>query len=459
MNRAAAGDRIRRLGRVARGPTITANLMARVGALAALTTASLLVARTGGPAAVGTLALLRVLPWFAGLLLSSGLYGAAPYFLSGPGRADPRYRPTLPAMAATAGVLGAGLWVALAPVVGPRFFPALSSALVLAAGITIPTQLMETTAKACSQGFDDLAGSNRIIFLEELVFVPLYGVPVAAGVPPYAAMLIALPVGDVLTATAGWIRLRRRGFFRGAGRPSLVLARKVAGYGARAQVGSIVLLLNARLDFAVVTALVGPSALGVYAVASRFAELLRLPALAINYVLYPAYARLGAINAAAQARDAIRRTSWVPAAAAVPVAAAAPVVLPLLYGPAFRSAVVPTWILLAGLAGGGVYGVMSAFQSGAGHPGLNSFAQGVGLVVTVALDLALIPHTGIVGAAIASALAYLTTVGALVVCFRRTSRAASPPETSGSTTEEAPGHFPGGPASAAPAPPNAEASP
>lgn len=182
----------------------------------------------------------------------------------------------------------------------------------------------------------------------------------------------------------------------------------------------MVQLLNGRLDFIIVTALVGPAALGVYAVASRTAELLRIPSLAINYVLYPAYARMGGPAAVVQARAAIRRTWWVPALVAVPVAAAAPVALPLVYGPAFRAAVIPAWILLAGLAGGGVYGVTSAFMSGSGRPGRNSFAQGTGLVVTVALDVALIPHLGIVGAAVASSFAYLTTTSVLVVCFRMT---------------------------------------
>jgi O-antigen/teichoic acid export membrane protein len=101
----------------------------------------------------------------------------------------------------------------------------------------------------------------------------------------------------------------------------------------------------------------------------------------------------------------------VPAALAVPVAVAAPVLLPLLYGPAFRAAIVPTWILLVGMAGGAVYGVLTAFLSGIGRPGLTSIAQGAGLAVTVALDLTLIPHLGIVGASIASTLSYLTTAG------------------------------------------------
>jgi O-antigen/teichoic acid export membrane protein len=447
-------DWLARLHRLIRGPTITGNLVARVGALAALSAASLLVARTGGAAGVGTLALLRVLPWSVGLLLSCGLYGAAPYFLSGPGRAEPGYRLTLPAMAVAAGATGAVLWAAAAPFFGHRLLPELSHPLLLAAGIAVPTQLLETTAKACSQGFDDLTGSNRIIVLEELLFVPCYGLLFAAGASPYLAMIVALPLGDVLTGGTGWARLWRRGYFRGAGRPSPRLARDIASYGVRAELNSVVQLLNGRLDFVIVTALAGPAALGVYAVASRTAELLRVPSLAINYVLYPAYARLGRPAAAVQARRAIRQTWWVPAAVAVPVAAAAPAVLPLLYGTAFRGAVIPVWILLAGLAGGSVYGVLTAFLSGVGRPGLTSIAQASGLVVTVTLDLTLIPHLGITGAATASAFAYLTTTFVLVGCSRRTQAGRPGKHATGPGASDAQAPPAGLPAGTAPVPPS-----
>jgi O-antigen/teichoic acid export membrane protein len=66
--------------------------------------------------------------------------------------------------------------------------------------------------------------------------------------------------------------------------------------------------------------------------------------------------------------------------------------------------------------------VLTAFLSGSGRPGLGSAALGSGLLVTLVLDLALIPTFGIVGAATASTLAYLTTAGVLVLCFRAVTR-------------------------------------
>ena len=401
---------------------ITTNLGARIAALGALSLASLLVARTGGAALVGVFVLLRLLPWLTGVLLNLGLYGAAPYFLAGPRRAEPRYRVSIFAIALSSGAVGGLLWAAVAPLVAGSLFAGMSPSLIALAGVTVFTQCMETTAKASSQGFDDLHGSNRIIALEEATFLPFYLLFLALGIEKHLAIVAALPLGDVCTGLSGWIRLVRRGFFRGVGHPTARLARDVMAYGFRAQVGSVVLLLNARLDFALVGALVGPAALGIYAVASRFAELLRLPYLAVSYVLYPSYAKDGREAAVPRAKAMMRRVGWVPAAAAVPLGIAATFLLPALYGPTFHRAVAPTYVLLAGLCGTGLAGVITAFLMGSGRPGLNSLANAAGLVLTVTLDLLLIPRLGVIGAAIASMCAYLTTTIVLLALFRALTR-------------------------------------
>jgi O-antigen/teichoic acid export membrane protein len=405
---------IRGLGKTPMG----SNFVARLGAIASLTIASLLVARTGGPVSVGELALLRVLPWLAGVLTSFGVFGAAPYFLAGPWATDRRVRPTIVAITVVAGLVGTAAWVAAAPLLTQWLFPALSTMLVAAAGITVLTQLLESTAKACSQGLDDFTGSNRIIILEEALFVPAYLALVAMGVEYSVAIVGALIVGDVLTFTSGWVRLIRRGFLTDVSAPAWEVARKVLRYGFRAGMGTVLLLLNARLDVIIVGAIVGPAALGIYAVASRFAELLRLPALAVNYVLYPAYARVDAPIASVRAAEMMRRMGWLTVAAAVPLAIAATFVIPMLYGEAFRAAVVPSYILIVGLCGSGISGVITAYLYAAGRPGLSSLAIAAGLVGTVILDLLLIPTFGVIGAAVASAIAYMTTTIVLIACYR-----------------------------------------
>ena len=175
-------------------------------------------------------------------------------------------------------------------------------------------------------------------------------------------------------------------------------------------------LINLRLDVVILGALVGPGTLGVYAVASKYAELLRLPGLAITYVLYPRLAVRDRIEAGRDVAALLPRAFILTAVAAIPLAAAVPL-LPLVYGPAFAGAMLPAYILLFGLIGEGVAGLVSAYLYGVGRPGANSIALGVSVVVTIGLDLALIPHFHAVGAAVASAAAYLTSSAALLVCY------------------------------------------
>jgi O-antigen/teichoic acid export membrane protein len=411
----------------ARKSDVSSNLVARLGALAALATASLVVARSGGPAAVGVLALIRVLPWLVGLILTCGLFQTAPYFLAGPARSDPNVRRTIFAIAVVGGLVGSILWVLGSPILRHVFFETVPISLIAWAGVTVFTQVLESTAKACSQGTGDLRGANRVIFLEEFMFLPWYLLLVALGAQHMVAVVVALILGDVSTSLPAWIRLTRRGYFALGGRPSIACARDVIRFGMRAQVGSLILLLNARLDFAIVGLFLGPASLGIYAIASRYAELLRLPSLAINYVLYPQYARDGKESSAEAARAMIPRVGWIPAAAALPLALGATFILPIAYGPSFHAAVAPTFVLLLGLSGGGVAGVITAYLYGTGRPGLNSLAMGAGLVMTVALDLLLIPKFGVMGAAVASCVSYLTTAGVLTIAFAALTRGRRAP--------------------------------
>ena len=414
---------------------VLSNVGARVGALVSLAVATALVAWTGGPAAVGIYTLARVLPGLVGVILSSGLPGAVPYFLAGPERNDRSLPLTLVAMSLGGGALGTVAWIAFSPVLSHFLFPDLSTGSMLVIAATVFTQLQLTSAKACSQGVEDMRGANWVILNEELLFLPFYGLLWLAGLGGEMLALVCLLAADIAGAALGWRRLVRRGFFAGARRPSMALARRVSSYGWRAQVGGVIFLLNLRLDFIILDVMAGPAVLGIYAVASKFAELVKVPGMALTYVLYPRYAREGRATAGARARGLLPKAGLLTAASIIPLGLAVGFIIPVAYGPSFEDAILPAMIILAGLALEGMGGVITGYLYGIGRPGLNSWAMGVGLAITVILDLLLIPPYGAVGAAVASAVAYTTTSLALIGFFWWVRRDEAPALDAGQLAE------------------------
>ncbi len=412
-------------GRDVRSLVLT-NLAARIGALAAVAVATLLIARTGGPVWVGALALLRVLPSVAGFLGTGAIPAASPYFLAPARRDRPRLRATLVAVMLVGGLGGALGWLVFGVVAGPTLFPELAPALVALAAVLVLSQIVVSTAKACCQGEDDVPASSLVILIEEISFLPVFGLLWTLGLREGLLIILSLLGADVITAAVAWARLSRRGFRRPGWAVDLTLAREIWAFGIRGEVGSVLLLVNLRLDFVIVEAVAGPAALGIYAVASKYAELLRVPSDAVLWVLYPHFARHEPSGSTANPRTMMRRVGVAVAAGAVPLAVLSPLVVPTLYGPAFAAAVIPACILLVGLAGEGLAAVAVGYLYGQGRPGLASAATGAGVAVTVVLDLLLIPHLGVTGAAIASSAAYISSTVACVTLFARATRVHRP---------------------------------
>jgi O-antigen/teichoic acid export membrane protein len=404
------------------------NLVAQGGALAVVSLMSLLIGRHAGPAVLGEYTLLRVLPWLTGVVFSCGVPVASAYFLAGERKSDPRLRSTLALLVAAGAALALAVWLALIPLLRHLLFAAVPMWLLVLSGLLVVTQLVTVWGKACCQGEADMFGSNMVIVGEELLVLPCYLFAVLIGVNGIEGVVFGMICGGLLASVTALIRLAHNGFTQGWRRPSAEIACEVIRYGARGQLGNLLWLVNLRLDFVILGALAGPAVLGVYAVASKFAELMRLPATALNYVLYPRFARMPTEVAGQEANRLLPRAAAVTVAMTPLLAIASVYVLPLLYGKAFQGAVLPSCILLGGLAVEGAAAVASAYLCGTGRPGANSWGMGVGVVVTITLDILLIPGHAAIGAAVASTAAYLVTTGLLTTLTRvLTARAARPP--------------------------------
>ncbi|MDX6280830.1 MAG: hypothetical protein QOH03_1901, partial [Kribbellaceae bacterium] len=189
--------------------TVVANTSARALAIAGLTLATVLVARTGGPSAVGEYALLRMLPGLVGVLCVLGLPGALAYFLAAPRRDLPRLWPTLIAIGFGGALLGAVAWLLVSPIIAHLFFPGEPTLLIAVAGVTVPTQLLLTLGKTALQGLEDRRGGDVVIAAEELAFLPCYLLPLLTGFHGVTAIVIGLGLADLVVAVEAWRRVSR----------------------------------------------------------------------------------------------------------------------------------------------------------------------------------------------------------------------------------------------------------
>ncbi|WP_084219478.1 lipopolysaccharide biosynthesis protein [Spirillospora albida] len=396
---------------------VAGNMAGRMGALGSLGLATILVARVGGPELVGAFTLVRILPGLLCHLSNGGLPAAAPYFLAREEPVRSRVRPTLAWLTVIGAVTAAVVWLALSPLLLLVFFDSFGVWVTLAAAVPAFTQGFVSVGKGLLQGTDDQNGASLAIAVEEFVFLPIY-VALLLGWHGPGALIAGLVLAD-LAATA-WIarRLARRGYFRGWGRADRRLGAAIAGYGFRGYAGQLIDLLQLRFDMALLGALAGPKVLGVYTVASKFAELVQLPGLAVNYVLYPDFAREDARSAARRTAALILPALGVSVLAALPLALIAGTALPWVFGDVFDDAVVPTYIRLAGVITFGVTGLIMAYLYGVGRPGAASTGQGIGLLVVVVLGVLLIPAHGAVGAAVATSVSFIATTAALLAWFQ-----------------------------------------
>jgi hypothetical protein len=193
---------------------LAGNVVARLVALAAL----------GSPPCWSPASAVR--PWSAGSRCCAccpgwpacwpapGLPGAAPYFLAGDGRQDPRVRAALGLLTVAGATLAAAGWLVLTPVLHRAFFGTWSTAVTALAATAVFTQLFVAVGKALLQGSDDMRGANVAIAAEEAAFLPCY-VRAAAARPGLGPVLAALVLADVavsagIAGPAGPARLLHR---------------------------------------------------------------------------------------------------------------------------------------------------------------------------------------------------------------------------------------------------------
>ncbi|MCP4727428.1 MAG: flippase [bacterium] len=191
-------------------------------------------------------------------------------------------------------------------------------------------------------------------------------------------------------------------------------------YGIKGHMGNMLQFFNYRLDFYFIVLFVGDEQLGFYSVAIAFSEVLMIIPRSISLVIFPEISeKESETEIRLLTERACRLTLMFTLLSGVVFYFACEYLIPFFYAGKFNSSIEPLIILLPGVVALSVGNILAHNLLGRKFPVFASIASGCGLVVTVVLDLILIPEYGIWGAAVASSLSYSCTAIVFVFFYRK----------------------------------------
>jgi O-antigen/teichoic acid export membrane protein len=376
------------------------------------------IARILGPSGKGILALTVLVPNVFALFLSGGISVANVYY-TGQKRFD---LPTLSANATAFTVMATALGVVIAALLYAsglmaKLLPGVPLNLLALSMLGLPFSLLNNYFVSLLQGRQLISRINLVSLLQRASTVALSLLMVAVLGWGLTGAVLAVLASSVVSVAVLGVMLRRLGA-RFTPRWNRLVIKTTLKFGLRGYVANVLQFFNYRLDLFLVNYFLGPSSTGIYTVAVAMAEMLWYLPNAVGFVIFPK-----AANTSAEAMNrftprVFRLTLALTAAGAVALAIIGRPFIEIVYSPAFASAYGPMLALLPGvvLLGGGK--VLTNEIAGRGYPQYNSIASGVSLVLTVGLDLLLIPRLGVLGAAIASSIAYVAIFILALVFYR-----------------------------------------
>ena len=386
-------------------------------AVAVLSLANVLVvARELGASGRGEVAFLTTVAYLSSQLALLGVEQANVNFAA----ADPGLRRALATNSVVLAVLLGAVAVAVVSVLVAVFPDAggpTSAALRWLVLGAIPMLILQVYLLLLVRADYAFGLANLAYLLGPVVNVTVNGLLAALGVLSVGTAVSTWIGGQTLAAVVlAWYVARRSAGF---GRPDARLARRTLRFGVKAHAGRAMLLGNYRLDQWILGAIAGARELGLYSVAVAWAEALFYLPTALAAVQRPYLVRSGSSSAARDASLVFRAAMLATVPLVVVLLVAAPFLCVTVFGSEFRGSIEQLRILAVGAFGIVALKLLGNALTARGRPLLETAAVGVAFLVTVALDVALIPGHGGVGASIASTIAYSAGGVAVVAIFTR----------------------------------------
>lgn len=189
-------------------------------------------------------------------------------------------------------------------------------------------------------------------------------------------------------------------------------------YGARVSVSRILRFGELNGDVFLIKHFMNLESVGYYSIAFSAAKVTTKASMAVSRVLFPRVSNAEDDDGCFTAL-VLRNVIVVTLATGAVLAGIARWLIVGLFSQEYASSVRPFLWLIPGASGLAVQNVLTGDLDGRGHPEAGMYATLLSSVTTVGMDIWLIPHLGIAGAAIGSSCAYIAGAVLLVIYFSK----------------------------------------
>lgn len=381
---------------------------------------NVLLARILGPSERGLFALLSALPDLLAALTSGGLNTALGYQA-----AQQRPMGLLLTQVLVFGCMAAGLLTLCGVLMFNQFGAELETArqlgpLVWILLLAVPLTILKSGLLTLHNADGRVGPFNALRLLESLaplvLFLACFWMWQTAALQ---AALISWLLGIGLVAIAGWCWLGR--FHQLRLRWDSNSHRELLRYSSKSHPDVLFQQVLLRSDYLFIGAFIGSEALGYYAMASAAAELLLIVPEAVTTPLMKHLLTQGE-GIRQLTPFALRITATVMLGACACMAFLGQWLIVGLFGDSYAPAYPALLALLPGLFGLCYASILRLDLLGKNRPGSVSLMMGAGAALNLLLNVLLIPPLGIVGAGIASSVAYLIVSLAMLLWYCRISQ-------------------------------------
>ena len=384
-----------------RGAKLVGTTAARAVSLGVTAVATTLVMRKLGPAQGGVYYVIITIASTAVALGHLSLSHAYVYFWSRGD--DPRsLGANAIALGLASGCIAAITAWLLVHLLGPDIVPVGSRyALLAAALLAVPPSIVILYLSVLLALDDRIGRVNAVNLVGALVpFWAIVGLYLTGRLTLAAAVVvwIAFSVLPALGLVAAF-GVRRRHFSR-------TLALETLRVGCKYHIATVSLFLMLRVDIFLLNAQVSKREVGLYALAVALAELTFIFSDSLAQVILPRQVADSFQNAGAYTAQ-VMRTSLVASIVAIGgILVAGPYLVPILFGKEFQGSVGALFTLAPGIVAFATIRTLGGVLVRLNRPLVVSAATAGAMVVNIVLNVLLIPRFGILGAGVASSVAY-----------------------------------------------------